>query len=571
MNKQKEEKLPQGWVKTTLGNILPITYGKALTEKDRDSSGKVPVYGSSGQVGWHTEALTQKPAIIIGRKGTVGSVYYSFVPCWAIDTTYYFECNDENINLLYFYYLLSSINLRHSDNSSIVPGLNRNRYNAIEIPVAPILEQKRIVDEIEKQFSRLDEAVKSIKRMQKNLRKLHASILKWACEGKLVSTEAELAHQENRSYEPAAELLKRNLHERYAKWEAKQTIKMQESGKLPNNSKWKTKYNEPAAPNIKDLPELSAGWVWTTLEQLASFEPNSITDGPFGSNLKSEHYTSEGPRVIRLQNIGDGVFNDIYTHISQEHFEKLNKHHVKEGDIVIAALGEELPRACLVPEFVGEAIVKADCIRFAPNTELVSNEYINVVLNSDSVRSRTTSVVHGVGRPRLNLSEIKAIAVPLPPPVEQKRIVAEVKRRFTVIDALEKVVNTNLQRTENFRRKILQDAFAGKLAEQNLNDEPASVLLRRIEIERNRRETESKEERRKKPQNMKQNKMKRRDIIEVLKESKTEITPEQLFNAAGFNPDEVEEFYAELKKADNARTIEQKREKDGDVYLTARV
>lgn len=570
MNKREEEKLLQGWVKTTLGKILPLTYGKGLTEKERDSSGKVPVYGSSGQIGWHSEALTQKPTLIIGRKGTVGSVYYSLVPCWAIDTTYYFECDSENINLLYFYYLLSSINLRHSDSSSIVPGLNRNRYNAIEIPVPPFLEQKRIVDEIEKQFSRLDEAVKSIERMQKNLRKLRVSTLKWACEGKLVPTESELSYQENRSFESATELLERNLRERYSKWETDQIIKMQQSPKLPKDSKWKTKYNEPEKPNTNDLPELSAGWVWATVEQLASFEPNSITDGPFGSNLKSEHYTDTGPRVIRLQNIGDGVFNDVHAHISQEHFEKLKKHQIFEGNIVIAALGEVLPRACLIPEFVGEAVVKADCIRFAPNPDLVTNEYINFALNSDPVRSRTTSIVHGVGRPRLNLTEIKAIVVPLPPLTEQKRIVAEVKRRLIVIDELEKVVSTNLQRTENLRRKILQDAFAGRIVEQNPTDEPASVLLERIKVEREGRQDSDSKKRRGKKQQVMRKKIERRDIIEVLKESKTKMTPEQLFHESGFNPDEVEEFYAELKKADSARAIEQEK-KNGGVYLMAKV
>jgi type I restriction enzyme, S subunit len=135
-----------------------------LVGKDRDSTGKVPVYGSSGQVGWHSEALAQMPTIIIGRKGTVGSVYYSPVPCWAIDTTYYFELDNKNINLLYFYYLLTSIDLSHQDNSSIIPGLNRNNYNAINVSIAPLAEQQRIVNEIEKQLSRLDETVKSLMR-----------------------------------------------------------------------------------------------------------------------------------------------------------------------------------------------------------------------------------------------------------------------------------------------------------------------------------------------------------------------------------------------------------------------
>ena len=76
------------------------------------------------------------------------------------------------------------------------------------------------------------------------------------------------------------------------------------------------------------LPPLPSSWCWATVGDVAAPEPNSITDGPFGSNLKTSHYTDSGPRVIRLQNIGDGVFVDEKAHISQDHFNSLLKHHV---------------------------------------------------------------------------------------------------------------------------------------------------------------------------------------------------------------------------------------------------
>lgn len=85
------EKLPNGWAQTTLGEILPISYGKALTKAKRDESGNRPVYGSSGQIGSHAQALTETAALIIGRKGSVGQVYDSKSPCWPIDTVYFTE------------------------------------------------------------------------------------------------------------------------------------------------------------------------------------------------------------------------------------------------------------------------------------------------------------------------------------------------------------------------------------------------------------------------------------------------------------------------------------------------
>lgn len=233
-----------------------------------------------------------------------------------------------------------------------------------------------------------------------------------------------------------------------------------------------------------ELPQVPQAWTWASLADLKAHEPNAMTDGPFGSNLKTSHYTSAGPRVIRLQNVGDGSFIDTHAHISRQHFESLRKHEVQAGDLVIAALGGRPPRACVVPPSVGPAIVKADCIRFRPNLQAALPRFVNCALNAEPTRARTVAIVHGIGRPRLNLAEIKSIVLPLPPLAEQHRIVVEVERRLSVIDELDAVVDANLKRTERLRQAILKRAFEGKLVPQDPNDEPASVLLERIRAER---------------------------------------------------------------------------------------
>src|SRR5438309_392882 len=102
--------------------------------------------------------------------------------------------------------------------------------------------------------------------------------------------------------------------------------------------------------------QLPPGWRLARLEELQSPEPRAITDGPFGSHLTSAHYTTEGPRVVRLQNIGDGHFVDATAYISESHFQSLRQHEVESGDLLVASLGEVLPRACLAPEWLGPAI-----------------------------------------------------------------------------------------------------------------------------------------------------------------------------------------------------------------------
>ncbi len=101
----------------------------------------------------------------------------------------------------------------------------------------------------------LDAAVAALKRVQANLKRYRASVLKAACEGRLVPTEAELARKEGRTYETGAQLLARILKERRAKWEADQLAKMLAAGKPPKNDDWKKKYKEP---DPAALPSYSA-------------------------------------------------------------------------------------------------------------------------------------------------------------------------------------------------------------------------------------------------------------------------------------------------------------------------
>ncbi len=339
------------------------------------------------------------------------------------------------------YWILSIAEYLESIGSgTTVKGIRLEQLRSLPFPLAPLKEQKRIVAEIEKQFSRLDEAVANLRRVKANLKRYKAAVLKAAVEGKL--TEEWRKHHPN--VEPAGKLLDRIISECRTKWTGR------------------GKYKEPTAPDTNNLSSLPRNWAWATVHQLAAPEPNSITDGPFGSNLKTEHYRETGPRVIRLQNIGEGVFVNEEAHISEQHFARLQKHRIFADDLVIAALGEDPPRTCLIPQSVGHAIVKADCIRFKPHRDAVAR-YLNVVLNSEPTRQRAKSIVHGVGRPRLNLGEIKTIVVPVPPTVEQQAIVAEVERRLSVIDELEATVEANLTRADRLRQSILQRAFSGKL------------------------------------------------------------------------------------------------------------
>jgi type I restriction enzyme, S subunit len=290
--------------------------------------------------------------------------------------------------------------------------------SSTSIPVAPIAEQARILEKIAELLSDLDDGVAELKAAQKKLLRYRQSLLKAAVDGTLTAAWRETQRQQQgEPQESGAQLLERILTERRARWEAKQLIRFAEQGRTPPKG-WKAKYPEPQRPDLTRLPNLPEGWVWASVDQCVVDE-TAITDGPFGSNLKSSHYRETGPRVIRLQNIGDGVFLDARAHISDEHYDQLLKHSVAAGDLVVAMLGEVLPRACIVPPGVSPAIVKADCARLRLNTDLLRPAVMNAALNSPPVRERTVSLMKGIGRPRINLGALRSIAVPVSPSLEQ--------------------------------------------------------------------------------------------------------------------------------------------------------
>ena len=123
--------VPEGWQKKKLGEVLELSYGKALKQEER-LDGNVPVFGSSGIVGHHNEALVKGPGIIVGRKGNVGSVFWSDNDFYPIDTVYFVT---SRLPLRFLYYDLQTKNFLNND--AAVPGLNRSQAYSLETKVPP--------------------------------------------------------------------------------------------------------------------------------------------------------------------------------------------------------------------------------------------------------------------------------------------------------------------------------------------------------------------------------------------------------------------------------------------------
>jgi len=198
-----------------------------------------------------------------------------------------------------------------------------------------------------------------------------------------------------------------------------------------------------AIPNI-----MQSKWNYVELQKVCINPKSDIVDGPFGSNLKASEYTDSGVPVIRLQNIQRLKFiNKNIKYISSEKASTLQRHNFKSGDIVVTKLGDPLGKACEVPSMFMEGIIVADVVRVRVNSKEANKKYVEYIINSEGVINQLKGLKKGATRPRVNLSHIRAVQIPLPPLSVQEEIVAE-------IDGYQKEIQNKNNEIAEFEQKI---------------------------------------------------------------------------------------------------------------------
>jgi len=137
------ESIIENWEKKSLGDIVTLKYGKGLPERQREPA-PYPVYGSGGLVDFHSEWLVKGPGIIVGRKGSIGTVYFEKNNFFPIDTVYFVEPRYQDMEFRFIYYLLSQMKLSSLNSDSAVPGLNRDVAHSQQCLIPPLPIQRKI-------------------------------------------------------------------------------------------------------------------------------------------------------------------------------------------------------------------------------------------------------------------------------------------------------------------------------------------------------------------------------------------------------------------------------------------
>jgi type I restriction enzyme S subunit len=351
---------------------------------------------------------------------------------------------------------------------------------ATRMPVPPANEQIHISDAIDELFSDLDAGVAALERVREKLKLYRASVLKAAVEGALTA-EWRAQHP---NVEPASELLQQILADRRRRWEEDQLAKFKAKGQEPPRN-WKAKYKEPVAPDTADLPPLPEGWCWATVGQLGGHGEQPVLTGPFGTNLGRSDFAETG---IPLLTIGcltwSGIFLDKAEFVTHDKAEELKRYRLRVGDLMFSRMASVGRAGYVTPEIEGALFnYHLMRLRFASGG-VIPKFILTYVQGSGQVMRYIKDVNHGATRDGINTDQLLALPVARPPIAEQEAIVEAVEDQLSVIDHLEADLEAKLKSAQALRQAILRHAFSGQLVPQDINDEPASELLKRIAAER---------------------------------------------------------------------------------------
>ena len=389
----------------------------------------------------------------------------------------------------YMMYLINSPRTR-ADIDALKSGSTRKRisrgnFASVEIPLAPQNEQIRIVSKIEELFSELDKGIESLKTACEQLKVYRQAVLKHAFEGKLT---AQWRAQNADQLQSAESLLARirqahedQQHKRLTDW--KTTVRQWEANRKERKKPKKPRELKSVAvlaeEEVDCLEELPSSWQWLPAESVGIIQLGRQRS----PKNRSRNYPTKYIRAANITkqglDLGDVLDMDFGPH-------ELSAYRLGKGDLVLSeASGSaaQVGKPAIWDDQIPNCCFQNTVIRHQPYCRDHA-AYLLWLYRFFYVSGKFARVAGGVGINHLSAYKFAQIALPVCPFLEQQEIVRLLEGKFTSIEQNEREIDSALKRAELLRQAILKKAFAGQLVAQDPDDEPASVLLYRIKVEK---------------------------------------------------------------------------------------
>ncbi len=463
--------IPKGWSEKHVSDIIEILYGKGLTKEKRNTSGKFPVYGSNGIVGYYDEYLVDYPSIVIGRKGSAGALNVTDSNFWPTDVTYFVKRKDPKIPLKLIYYLLEYLKLSRLTQTGPKPGLNRNDVYKLKFFSPPEKIQTKIVQKLDYIFEQIDQKrnqfliLKGITKITKSGRpkkggnqinplyddliySLKQSTLDFAIDGKITSDW----RKKHSNIESGIELLNKIQIDRKTKFKELQ------------KSKKKYKWANFEIKALNTHPQIPS-WAVAKLENLI------YISGRIGwKGLSSREYTEEGPLFLSVHslNYGNEVdFSQVY-HISQKRYDESPEIQLKKNDILLAKDGN-IGKIGIVKKLPQPATVNSSLLVIRSQEAFIP-KFLFYLLSGSTIQKLARERTERITIPHLYQRDIKNFTLPIPPISEQTEIVRIldfklklISESFKKLELANQLTIETLKQFNELKTSILDAAFSGKL------------------------------------------------------------------------------------------------------------
>jgi type I restriction enzyme S subunit len=420
-----ENNLPQGWVECSIGEILTAKKGKKPASViNEPKAGYVPYLLIDEMEGKPIRTYTNDPKVAIIDESEVLLVWDGSIgKCGsglkgAIGSTLVGLKALDKIQTKFLEYTIKQQNnfIKETSTGTGLQHINKDFFEICRIPLPPLAEQNRIVAKLDAIMQKVESDKQRLEKIPKLLKRFRQSVLAAAVTGHLTDD-----------------------------WREKNKI-----------------FEE---------------WKFVQLECL-------ISEGPQNGLYKPQSAYGNGIMILRIDNFYDGEINPWST-LKKLKIEKSEHklYSLQNDDIVINRVNSMpyLGKSALVKNLTEPCVFESNMMRMKLNKEIVSPYYLIRYLNSmPGLVELRKNAKHAVNQSSINQQDVKAVEVPLPKLKEQKEIVQRVEQLFAFADRLEARYTKAKAMLDKLPQSILAKAFRGELVPQNPNDEPASMLLKRI-------------------------------------------------------------------------------------------
>lgn len=492
--------MPVGWAKCSLTEFTRVVMGQSpSSDTYNHAASGLPFFQGKAEFGQiyprvnkycsEPNKIAEPGATLLSVRAPVGPTNLAHEKCCigrGLAAIHPLDHIDPKFLLLLFRSIESDISDKGT--GSTFKAVTKAFVENLRFALPPLNEQRRIIAKIDEIFSELDKGVESLQTAREQLKVYRQAVLKHAFEGKL--TEQWRKNNKDGQKTPE-ELLVRIERQREAEYQRRLAAWQTAVNKWEKNGSRETKPLKPRTPKqvspitVKErdsLPPLPTGWEYLRL--------GTLIDEPAYGTSKRCDYDIDGIGVLRIPNVVQGKIDATDLKFARFEDNEIEAYRLQAGDVLTIRSNGSLSlvgRCALVSSQEERYLYAGYLIRLRPNRMLVNPSYLLALLSSHFLRSQIEGKAKSTsGVNNINAGEIQDLIIPYCSSSEQEHLIGSLAEALSSIDATESEIAKELERSVLLRQAILKKAFSGQLVAQDPNDEPASILLGRIEADKAR-------------------------------------------------------------------------------------